>query len=1040
MNRRGCFLLSLLLSFFAFNSFLGISACERDNIPPKKSILILHSYHPDYEWTSEVSKGLHSVLEPYQSTHILNIEYMDANRHAISKYYENLYHFYCHKFYNSKFDVIISTDNDALNFLLKYGDDLFPDTPIVFCGVNNFSEEHLKGRENYYGIAEEPNIKATLDAALKLHPDTRNICFIVDNTTTGFELKKIICNIVKDYGSLQTTITQGLDLQDIIESVKGLPPKSIVFLSGIFKDGHGRYLPFSSSVKAISDNSKAPIYSSWKFFLDYGVSGGFMMDGFNHGKKAAEIAFDLLKNKQKPLTPVVKDSDGSFVFDYAQLKRYKASIRNLPSNSIILNNESSFYKINKSAIWTALSLIFLTLAVSNILLMINFSKRRSYESKLLETGEMIKALINGTPDLICFKDGQGRLLEVNDKVIETFNLNVSDYKEKTASELAAVNDFYKEHSLACQLTDDAAWEKGSTCYAEIQLNIDHQGVRVYDTVKTPLFNADGTRKGLVVIGREITERKAAEEALQKSEKMLRATISATDNGILVVDNKRSVIEYNELFLKMWNIPDLLIHTKEDIKLVKHALNHLVKPDAFEFWVEKLYCIPETEKKIFNLIDGRVYEIFSAPLMKDQDMMGRIWSFRDITIKYLAEKELKESEERYRAFVEFFPDAVFMTSEGKITFANQAALNLVGQTELEEVIGLNINSFLDTDISDKSYNGYASFDAFHEKVFTNSKGFTIDVEINSTRFPYGGNSSVMSVVRDISERKRAEELNKEVAHNAELLSETIEYDKLKTEFFANISHELRTPLNIILGVLQLFNNVYNISDIDANKKSAVSKYMGIMKQNCFRLLRLVNNLIDITKIDSGFFTLNMHNINIVSLVEDITLSVVEYVENKGISLQFDTEIEEKIIACDPDKIERILLNLLSNAFKFTKPGGNIDILLSDAGDSIEIVLSDNGIGIPEEKKDILFKRFRQVDKSFTRESEGSGIGLSLVKSLVELHGGSIGFQSIYGQGTSFTIKLPAITVMEEKSIVLDEATKNERIQRINIEFSDIYFNS
>ncbi|MDF2879427.1 MAG: sensor signal transduction histidine kinase, partial [Clostridia bacterium] len=154
--------------------------------------------------------------------------------------------------------------------------------------------------------------------------------------------------------------------------------------------------------------------------------------------------------------------------------------------------------------------------------------------------------------------------------------------------------------------------------------------------------------------------------------------------------------------------------------------------------------------------------------------------------------------------------------------------------------------------------------------------------------------------------------------------------------------------------------------------------------------------------------------------------------------FDTDIEEKIVACDSDKIERIILNLLSNAIKFTKSGGKIEVTLADADDTIKISIKDTGIGIPKEKQNFIFERFIQIDKSLSRNREGSGIGLSLVKSLVELHNGNISVNSVHGQGSEFIIVLPAFVLPQaEVSLDFPSAPIESKIDRINIEFSDIY---
>ncbi|MBU3176122.1 sensor histidine kinase [Clostridium estertheticum] len=274
-------------------------------------------------------------------------------------------------------------------------------------------------------------------------------------------------------------------------------------------------------------------------------------------------------------------------------------------------------------------------------------------------------------------------------------------------------------------------------------------------------------------------------------------------------------------------------------------------------------------------------------------------------------------------------------------------------------------------------------------------------------------------------------------NKKLLDETILSETLKTEFFSNLSHELRTPLNIILCTLQLLDT-YTISSEVNDKERKFKQYSGIMKQNCYRQLRLVNNMIDITKLDAGFFDLNLQNCNIVNVVESVTMSVAEYIKTKSIKLVFDTDIEECIMSCDPEKIERVILNLLSNSIKFTRSGGIMKVNMYDKGKNIIISIKDTGIGIPPDKLNIIFDRFRQVDRSLTRKQEGSGIGLSIVKSLVELHGGTISVLSEYGKGTEFIIVLPIIVFPKDNDICeVFESESQERIERIHIEFSDIY---
>ncbi|MBU3071794.1 sensor histidine kinase [Clostridium estertheticum] len=276
------------------------------------------------------------------------------------------------------------------------------------------------------------------------------------------------------------------------------------------------------------------------------------------------------------------------------------------------------------------------------------------------------------------------------------------------------------------------------------------------------------------------------------------------------------------------------------------------------------------------------------------------------------------------------------------------------------------------------------------------------------------------------------LKEDAKTTIELLNETKEHNKFITEFFCNISHELKTPLNVIFASLQMMN-MYNESTEEKIIEKR-RKYLQIMKKNSNRLIRLINNLLDITKLDSGFITLHMENGNIVYLIEDITMSIISIAESKGIDIIFDTNVEEKLMAFDGDKIERIILNLLSNALKFTDRGGKIYVTVLDKVDNVEISVRDTGVGIPDDKKEIIFGRFMQVDKTLKRNNEGTGIGLSLVKSFVELHEGKIILKSEPNIGSEFIIILP---VKQANNSLGANEIKKDITDRINIELSDIY---
>jgi signal transduction histidine kinase len=271
-----------------------------------------------------------------------------------------------------------------------------------------------------------------------------------------------------------------------------------------------------------------------------------------------------------------------------------------------------------------------------------------------------------------------------------------------------------------------------------------------------------------------------------------------------------------------------------------------------------------------------------------------------------------------------------------------------------------------------------------------------------------------------------DITEEITHNIELEKIT----RLKDEFFTIISHELRTPLTIIYSSLQLAYDIYN-REITPNMDKTLSR----INQNCSRLLKLINNILDISKAEAGFLSLSSTEFDIVHLSEAIVNSANSYAVSKGIELIFDTDEEECIVTLDKDKYEKTLLNLLSNAVKFTPEGKQIIVYLKIEQDSFYLSVKDFGVGIPVDKIDSIFDRFSQVNSSLSRRAEGTGIGLALVKKIVELMGGEIKVVSEVGKGTEFIVKFKKISCKTNQLSSYAILTQNID-DRINVEFSDI----
>ena len=251
-------------------------------------------------------------------------------------------------------------------------------------------------------------------------------------------------------------------------------------------------------------------------------------------------------------------------------------------------------------------------------------------------------------------------------------------------------------------------------------------------------------------------------------------------------------------------------------------------------------------------------------------------------------------------------------------------------------------------------------------------------------------------------KRTEELVYEMNKNQKLFNKLIKLEVSKNNYFVNLSHELRTPLNVLNGTIQLIKDFNKKGEIEPNK---LDYYMDIMTRNCNRLLNIINNIIDTSKLQSDNYVITKKNEDIVYIVEETILGLKDYIESKGIEFTIDTMVEEKIIECDKYEIERCIVNLVGNAVKFTPKGGKIDVFINDLDNAVEIRIKDTGIGISKENQLTIFDKFNQVIDSHSELKGGSGLGLTITKHLIELHNGHISVKSKLGEGSEFIIILP-----------------------------------
>nr|WP_294575792.1 ATP-binding protein [uncultured Romboutsia sp.] len=500
-------------------------------------------------------------------------------------------------------------------------------------------------------------------------------------------------------------------------------------------------------------------------------------------------------------------------------------------------------------------------------------------------------------------------------------------------------------------------------------------------------------------------------------------IGILENKDLIFSNKENYFIAYNIFLITSYLVVSIIYLEKSISQ-KEYIYSVISSSIFLFGVKAYYAIvgainPMAVIKLTSIsITYMAFIIFMGGLFLEL---------------ILSTKRNKELENKLTVFYQIVNEnkyscIVLYDEDGNIKFANKTVKNFIFKTpyredkKVESVI-INKMKEVDENLILEIKNSIRKYRTWKGNIYIPSLDMTVECSIQNIYTQFKENNYAI-IFKDISAKLRSQKY-------------LIEYEKMKkheevkNEFFANISHELRTPLNIFYSTLQLLDIKSN--DMSVDFRQVYENNKQYLKINCKRMLRLINNIIDITKIDVGFTKAKFTNCDIVRVVEDITLSVINYANNKNINIVFDTEVEEHIIKCDSSMIERAILNLLSNAIKFTKENGNIFVNLYKDKNWVHIIVKDDGIGIPISIQNIIFERFVQGDKSLTRLNEGSGIGLSIVKSIVELNNGEIYLYSDEENGTEFEILLP------NEKLEGDEYEYNHEIDidKIELEFSDIY---
>ena len=373
-------------------------------------ILILNSYHPQYNWTEQIVQAITGELENILPRENIEIEYMDSRRREDPAYYEMLYRLYKlkHQSAENAIDIIISTDDNAFNFLRKYRAEIFPGVPVVFCGINFFDPAlDVEGRW-FTGIVESDAISANIRMIRDIHPAVEDILILSDTTRLGKALSEVTRRFIQAAGADSGPDLQLWDhfsLEHLYNRLSKLSPNSVVFLNILQTDKNGRYFSYTDDLPHLSEICPVPVYGQWGIELGYGIVGGMLNDASRHGRNTAELAIRILEG-ENPADIPIQEAVYNPAFDYAQMRRFGIRNAQLPRESRIINEPVGFYQMHRKVI-LATSAIIIGLLFVVLTLLVNIRRRRHSETALRLSEQKYRRFFEEdlTADFIATPDG-----------------------------------------------------------------------------------------------------------------------------------------------------------------------------------------------------------------------------------------------------------------------------------------------------------------------------------------------------------------------------------------------------------------------------------------------------------------------------------------------------------------------------------------------------------------------------------------------------------------------------------------------------------
>ncbi len=760
-----------LASFLLYGGLLIaalVMTCAQAQAPHVfPNVLILNSYHPGDEWSDQELAGIMTTLQQSHASWIPAVEYLDTKRFSNPDYLLFLKNFLQQKYQGHPIDLLLILDNSALNLMLQYRSELFPGIPIVFAGINGFRPDLLQGQNKITGVVEVQDMAGTLQLALSLHPKTRQILVIRDYTASGLavqqDMEMALANASETVKAITITFSPDRPFSDLEQQLKALPADALVLIPSYTRDSTGRVFSRAESTLLITAASPVPVYAMHESRLGYGIVGGMLLDGKEHGAQAAEIALRVLAGEDPSRIPIAT-SHSYPIFDDVQLRRFHISPAALPAHSTIINQPTSLYTQHQGlvlTIVTALALLVLVVTVLSVAL----KRARQAKAALHESENRYRIVADYTYDWEYWLAPDGSLRYISPSCERISGYRASEFLENPELLDTILHpedcEYYDRHKHS------ECWVDGGPVH-ELDFRIIRRDGSVCWIAHTCQFihTPDGKNIGKRVSNRDITERKQIERTLQDSEERFRVAMESIRDAFIIIERENSTILW-------WNSAAETIFGYRRNEIIGKPLHDWLAPARFR---EAAQCgMAHFSRSGEGPLIGQVPEIialrkngeeFPIELSLSAMQLGGQWYAvgvaRDISERKQAETALRENEERYRALFENSRDAIFVTDAhtGCIRDINKAAEKLLMRPRTE-LIGLHQTALHPPGEEEKyqtTFRQHLSGDAAYAvaEIYTGDRR-RIPVEISASLIQMpDGSFALQGFFRDVTERRAAEE--------------------------------------------------------------------------------------------------------------------------------------------------------------------------------------------------------------------------------------------------------------------------------------------